>query len=738
MTLEANIRALLKYMRNECGANALQRAPKSPFTSWVIAGSIAFLIAGPFVLSQEAISVPTPASVLQSHYDAAQTFQEHGDLAQASLQYELFIANALDRLAVTRSSIGDYAKSSALFDEALRLAPNNNSIQIDYAEAALASGDLPHARLLAERVVAADPADARAHRALGHARLKAGENELAKEELEKAVAIEPDFTNGYALASAYLALKDKEHAAGIFDEMQSSLGDKAALHMQFGLAYGEAGFPDEAIQEFQTTIKEDAKFPGAHYSLGASYLLSAGEIDFPLAVAEFQKELEINPDDFLSHAQLGHVALSQHRLQDAERELARAAASNPTDADVFMSLGQLYVETGRNADAEAALRKSIALTSDVSHNHYQVQRAHYLLARVLLQTNRGEDGKKEMQISQQLLTLSAPQNQGRAHAMSGNYTGGDVQLRSGKGSGQLAPKALSDAEAEEKKLGAAIADSYNNMGAIAATNNDYGSACDFFKKAGEWNPALDGLDYNWGKAAYAGRLYAQAVPPLGRYVQSQPDDASMRFALGVSLYFVKDYGRAVKVLEPIATAAGAAPTVAFVYAQSLVESGDYDGGIARLKALTANDPGKASYHRALGEALAHKQNYPQAAEEFRTALKIDSSDLTSKYYLARALIQLGQTKDALELLKELAQSSSKNPDAYYQLGKLQLEEADAKSAILSLQEAAGLSPESEMIHRELAAAYRQDSRLEDADREMKQAEAIHNSKGSAIDSSHNN
>jgi tetratricopeptide (TPR) repeat protein len=689
-----------------------------------------------FTDAQAVAGGPSTAQTLQSHYDAAQSFQANGDFAQASLQYQLFIASALDRLATARSHIGDYSKSSALFNEALLLAPNNHDLQLDSAEEALASKDLQRGRLLAEKAVAAEPGDARAHRVLGRILLQAGENEPAKTELEKAVAIEPDFNNGYALACAYLALKDKEPAAGIFREMLTSFGDKAAIHMQFGLAYGEAGFPEEAIQEFQKTIAEDAKFPGAHYSLGASYLLSVGEIDYPQAMAEFQKELQINPDDFLSHAQLGYVALNQHRPQDAERELSRAAALNPADADVFMSLGQLYVETGRLADAEAALRKSIARTADVSHNHYQVQRAHYLLARVLLQTGRAGDGKREMQISQELLTLSAPQNQGRAHAMSGSDLGGDIQWRSGKNPSQLDPKALSDAEADEKQLGPAIADSYNNIGVTAAKNNDYAAACDFFEKAEEWNPALDGLDYNWGRAAYAGHLYAKAVAPLDRYVQSHPDDVPMRTAFGVSLFLVHDHGRAVKALEPIASRAGAPPAVVLVYAQSLVETGEYDSGIALLRTLTASDPQKATYHRALGEALARRHDLTEANGELRTALQIDPSDVEAKYYLAVTFIQLRQTKAAQDILQDLAQSGSKNPDVYYRLGKLQLEGADAKSAIQNLQEAAGLSPGSELIHQALSAAYRQDSKPEDADRELKQAEAIHNSHGPASEASH--
>ena len=722
------------YMQADAGVQL--RLPKFATR---FAPALALLILS--ALSYRAQSPGSPSAakpVLQSNYDAAQTFQANGDFAQASLQYQLFIASALDRLAIARGNIGDHGRSSALFNEALRLTPNNHGLQLDSAEEAFASKEPARARLLAEKALAAEPGNARAHRILGRVLVEAGENERGTKELEKAVAIEPDFTNGYALASAYLAIKDKERAAGIFREMQASFGDKAAIHMQFGLAYGEAEFFEDASREFQKTIEEDPKFPGAHYSLGASCLLTVGEVDFTRAEAEFRKELQINPDDFLSHMQLGSIALSQHRPQDAEHELTRANALNPINADAFLLLGQLYAETGRNADAEAALRKSIALTPEVSHNRYQVQRAHYLLARVLFQTNRTEDGKREMQISQELLSLSASKHREPSHSTSENDLGGVAPWSGGKNTAQFDPHALSAAEADEKQLGPAIADSYNNMGVIAATSNDFAAASDYFEKASQWNPTLEGLDYNWGKAAYSGHLSSKAVGPLGRYVQSHPEDDSMRAALGMSLFLIRDYDRSVKALEPIASRSDATPALAFLYAQSLVEIGEYESGIVRLRALIANDPRSVPYHRALGEALAHKKDYSGAAAEFQTSLQIDPSDNRSKYYLALTFIQQQQTKSAQGYLEELAQSGSKNPDVYYQLGKLKFEEADAKSAILSLQQAAKLSPGSELIHKALAAAYRMDSRTEDADSEIKQAEAIHTSRGPATESSHEN
>jgi hypothetical protein len=53
------------------------------------------------------------------------------------------------------------------------------------------------------------------------------------------------------------------------------------------------------------------------------------------------------------------------------------------------------------------------------------------------------------------------------------------------------------------------------------------------------------------------------------------------------------------------------------------------------------------------------------------------------------------------------------------LGKLQLGHGSIQKAIPNLEKAVATNPESEPIHRELLAAYRKDSRAEDAEREEK-------------------
>jgi tetratricopeptide (TPR) repeat protein len=586
---------------------------------WIAVGSFA----------QGAQQNPT----LQQQYDKAQSLQSAGSMEQAAFAYQVFLASAIDELASDGAKIGDSTLAAKRFEEAYALHGADDDLLLRTAQAESDAGNLGRARELAEKLLSAQPRSAEAHRLLADILMRSGDNDRAVKEDEAAVAIDPSIENGFALAKAYLMKKDDKAAAKVFAELLAGTGDTAAAHMDIGRAYGEAGYPDEAIVEFKKALAKNPSLPGLHYCLGAAYLLSMGEIDFPKAAAEFHKELALHPNDFLSHSQLGYIDLNRHNYAEAEHELQRAAQINPRDPDTLLSLGQLYVDTNRPADAEAVLRKSIALTTDLSRNHYQVQRAHYLLGRVLLQTGHAEDAKAEMQASTDLLKLSTLQNQGKsADEIAAAARTSNVRLdRSAPPVDAAAQKEMDELE---KRLGPAIADSYNNLGAITAHDGDFPAAVRDFQHAAEWNPSLDGLDYNLARAAYSAKDYAAAVAPLDRYLKQKPDDTWFRSALGVSLFMTGDYARSVETLRPIQARLQSSAQLSSIYAAALVESGDFKEGIARLQQLEAADPGKPEFHRMLGKAWQRSGDDARAEEELRTALRLDPKDTDSQQRLA--------------------------------------------------------------------------------------------------------
>ncbi len=586
--------------------------------------SIFVVLCSSMLCGQTKTTVPAK-SVLQQHYDQAQSYQAVGNLTEAARQYRIFIADALGELAIERARTGDYDKTAPLFDEALGLAPNSPVLEIEYAQAAFAHGDLSHARSLAERVVRNYPANAKAcakaHLVLGRVLMKLNKGNEARQQFEAAVALEPDFENGYALAVACLNMQDKPCAANVFSEMLTAFGDTAVIHLRFGLAYGNSDFQQEAIVELQTAIAKDPRLPDAHYALAAVYLSSSEGAKTAEAEAELRKELDISPSEAQTYAALGHIEQGEHKYAEAERDLKRAVELNAENPDAYFYLGQLYLETNRTAEAETTLRKSIALAGDVSRNRYQVQKAHYMLGRVLMQSGRTKEAHSEMQLSAALIKESLLQDRSRladylsevpddprAEAETGSANGSKLRNAS-------TSKSHRQIDDSEKELTPALADSYNNIGAIAASENDFASALTYFQRAAEWNPSLEGLDHNWGHAAFSAGRFKDAILPLGRALRAQPQDPSLRSMLGISQYMTADYSGALKTLQPVEVQLKAVPQLAFVYAASMVKAGNFQGGLDRLVALEKAYPEIPDVHYELAAAYQKASRPEDAARE---------------------------------------------------------------------------------------------------------------------------
>jgi len=502
------------------------------------------LLAAVFVLPSYAYQANRLSGAdLKRDYDAAQQARSQGDMARAAGYSKLFIVHALNLLAQNFENVGDYDEAASLFDEGLLLDPGDIEMRLDYVQEAVAAGDLEKAVQLAREAVERAPRNASAHLALGRVLLLKKDNLQAQKQMEMAVALDPNYVDGLGLARADLTLKQETQAATIFREMLKGFGDTAQLHMDIGLQYAETDYSERAEEEFKKAIAEDDKLPGAHYSLGAAYLQNMGEMNFSRAAAEFRKELEISPNDLLSHSQLGYIAMKQHDFPEAETELLRASTLAPQDPDIDFMLGQLYMEMNQPAKAEAALRRSIELTRDLSRNNYQVQRAHYLLARVLMQSGKAEEARQQIQISNGLLQQMDQAKQGKTVGPAHGEAPAQFPSNNMSRPAVINAQQLQQAKAVEAKLAPVIADSYNNLGVISAIHKDYKQATAYFQDTARWAPGLEGLDLNWGRAAFLDGQFEQAIPPLQRYLQSHPADESARSMLTTSLDRSKQDGQ---------------------------------------------------------------------------------------------------------------------------------------------------------------------------------------------------
>jgi tetratricopeptide (TPR) repeat protein len=537
---------------------------------------------------------------MQQHYDAAYRFQDAGELAEAGTEYRLFLAEALHRVANGRASIRQYNQALPLYEEAAAFAPGL-SLYLDYAGAALDGGDAAKAADVAQKALLLYAKDAKpselagAHMISGQALRKQAAYSEAVDQFKLAVALDPSFDNMYTLGVAYLALPDVADTRKQFEALLSKYGNIAATHMKLGIAYGEGGYPDEAIEEFKKVIAIDNKYPGAHYSLGASYINKFGDKGFSLAEPELRRELAIQPNDPLSYPQLGRIATSEHKYHEAEIDLQLATTLNPKNADNFFDLGELYVAMQRPADAEKALRKAIENTPDPALDHYAIQRAHYRLGRLLMVAGQTEEGKKELDIAQDMLLRNRQQDESK---MAGKPAISAVLSITHPATAQQ----VAAEKAFEKELAPRMAGCYSNLAGIALLDKDFTLATLDYANAFRWDAGIQGLDRNWGRAAFAARQYSEALAPLTRALAAQKQDLQLRVMLGISQYETQDYAQALKTLRPIESSLRAVPLFAFDYAECMVKAGNPREGSQWLERLIQEEPSNAVYHQALDEA----------------------------------------------------------------------------------------------------------------------------------------
>jgi tetratricopeptide (TPR) repeat protein len=690
-----------------------------------------------------AVSLSSAQDDLLRHYNAAQALSEKGEAAQATGEYRLFLGEALRRLGNAQALLLDQDAAGKLYAEAATFTPQSPALLSDRAAALLKQGKLSEARPLAEQSLAMEKS-ARSQLLLGRILFKQGNYAAAKPHLEAAIVAEPSLDTGYALGVTYLKLKDPQHARMLFAEMRQGLGDTADLDVVISRAYQEAWAWREAIEYLQAAIARRPASGQLHYFLGLAYVTRDATGDIALAAKEFRAELRNSPTDARSHYMLGYVLLKQRQYAESETELRKAAALEPASPDAFIDLGQLYLQSHRLPEAEAAERQAIALTREESHNDFQIYRAYFFLGKALQEAGQREEAAQQLQLSEQ---IRSKRQQHQIDRQEGRLLASEADAPSLGSEDQTRLRSSIDA------LKPAVANAYNNLGVAAAGENDFPQAAKYFENAAQWNPQLETVDRNWGMAEFYAKQYPAAIAPLERHLAAHSDDTRARAALGLSYFTTEDYAKTLSTLQPIEATVNSDPGLASAYGMSLVKSGNFEPGMNLLKMVAQENPDSAEIHGLLGGAYADQGIYAPALEEYhkslaldpsqahvhfllglalirqgkpaeavpelRTALTATPSDTPAKYHLAFALLQIQQKTEAKKLLQEVLEQDAKYADAYYQLGKLQLEEGDAKTAITNLQAGIKLSPDRDYMHYQLAMAYRRDAQPEAAAQEMK-------------------
>jgi tetratricopeptide (TPR) repeat protein len=718
-----------------------------------------------------------PARAVQAEFQAAKASLAAGDLGTAQNHYIDTVVLALRQLAQLSLSTEQADQSAAYLDAALRLKPGDVETRLDAAGVWFRKGDVRKAKALLKSLVAEQPHQARAHSLLGRIYVFEGDSDDAIQELKASVDLADDFETSYFLGIAYLKARKLDEASAWFHQLESKLGESAALHMLFGRAYLIAKVPQQAISEFRQAIKLDPKYPRAHGFLGYAYLEHYQEEGYPQARKEFEQEVKLRPDDYHVLELLGIANVNLRDFPAAEAALLDAVRLRPQEVSLYLYLGETYAATNRIQDAVVVLEKYVQLVGEPQEDkRREASRAYYLLGQNLRKLGRVEQANKALTRSQQIREAKfkydvkhifdekkTPQDASESRIsdrVADLLEAGSLEekqsaqtiiqqgLPSDQGGKQPAKKETEATKQYRSFLGEILGSCYNDLGVMRAKDSKFAEAAEFFKQAAVWKPDLLGLDRNWGFASFRAELYSEAVSPLTRQLTAHPDDAFTRQLLGLSYAMLENDARVVEVLRPLQDHPPDDPGLLLAWGTALVHIGQSEAAAGIFRRLLEQNADNASVHFLLAKAYAQQEDYtgavnefatasrldPQlpeahyyaglvhlrrnefesAAQEFRAELDLRPGESRAIYHLGYTLLMQGQVPEAVVLLREVVKARPDYELAYFELGRALLQQEETTGAIESLETAKKLAPDHDAVYFQLSQAYRRAGRMQEA------------------------
>ncbi|HYM13813.1 MAG TPA: tetratricopeptide repeat protein [Bryobacterales bacterium] len=178
---------------------------------------------------------------------------------------------------------------------------------------------------------------------------------------------------------------------------QEQLSKNKALNDAFngGMAAKSAKNWDAAIQSFEKGAEIDPKqhviwanLAECQVEASAAKPGAEGQALMAKAMENYQKAIELKPDDAAYHNNYGLALARAGKYPEAQAELAKAAQLDPPNAGrYFFNLGAILVNTGHSEEAYEAFKKAVAADPNYADAHYQI--GLYLLSKAQI----AADGK---------------------------------------------------------------------------------------------------------------------------------------------------------------------------------------------------------------------------------------------------------------------------------------------------------------------------------------------------------
>lgn len=338
------------------------------------------------------------AQSLDPDLDKALKAHQAGDMDTAIAQYRVYLKKN-PKSFETRANLGAALARQGFFEDAiqeykaaLKLAPSNPGISFNLALAYYKTGDLTQAarELSALRALVGD--QPQINLLLADTWLQLGENQRVIQLLTPvAEKSTDDLGVAYVLGMALLREKRIDEGQRYLDRILSR-GESAESLLLLGVSKFSVGDFPNALKDFQRAVELNPNLPTLNAQLGQAMMATG---DTTGARKAFEAELKLNPNDFVSNLQLGVIEKQDENFDIALKRFDQALRVRPGDIGVRYQQAAILVAQNKIEPARLALESIVKEAENFTE-------AHVSLATVYYRLKRKEDGDRERAIVQRL------------------------------------------------------------------------------------------------------------------------------------------------------------------------------------------------------------------------------------------------------------------------------------------------------------------------------------------------
>jgi tetratricopeptide (TPR) repeat protein len=597
-----------------------------------------------------------PAHEKVKYLQSGDRYLNAGKFSEAAIQFQNAVeldprfADAYYGLAQAHLKTGNVDAAFRELVQATALNPSNVSAQLELGRLQIARRQYADAEATARRVISSSrntPAEnASAHMLLGEVFQGTQKLDLAVQELQAAVSLDPRRFESYA-----------------------ALG---AVELQ-------AGKTQDAEAAYRRALAIDPKSPAAHISLGEFYFsqnrLAEAEVEIGAAC-------RLEPQAVAPRLMLGRIYTLTGRLDEAERLYGGLKDLAPDDAAAYEALGFFYLSEGQTEKAEAEFAATLKA-------HPKDTLVKGRLVETLIDLNRRDEA---LTLNREILST----NPGDPHAL---VSEGRLLIRDGKY--QQAGDSLQKATVNDPNSPAA----FYYLGVTQKELGNLSLARSSFDRALKLNPNFRDAETALASLEVKAHDYDQALVHVRNSVTESPESPSAYLVEAEALLGKGDVSQGeARLQDALRLDPVSLPSLA-VLVKLYAKQGRSPEAIHRLRDLLIQFPQNAGLHLLLGVAYFSVKDIDHAEASVKQAIALNAKTLDAYTLLADIDLARGDTESGKHHLQQAIDANPRVVSNYMALVTEFEKEGKWEEATRLCERARNVDPASPMIANELVYLY---------------------------------